>query len=148
MRPFFADQKYLAEGEALLGSEAAFLISFCFSFTLIDWFSGIAAKTGVIVSLSRLSSTPKNEPIWTFSPVSSRTSMAVAEECGSRFTVSQFALRGSWPSFLGHIPSCIRSAREIEVPKLKALRNRLLLAFCRSPGKQSTRRDSPANVSG
>ena len=38
-----------------------------------------------------------------------------SEECGSRFTVSQFAVRGSWPSFVGPISSCTRLAARLKL---------------------------------
>jgi hypothetical protein len=44
-------------------------------------------------------------------------------------------------------PELHPTGREVEAPKVKALRNRLLLAFCSSPGRQPTSRDSSANVS-
>jgi hypothetical protein len=52
--PFLADQKYLAEGEALFGKAAwkpAFLISFCVCLTLVDCLLESAAKSSVIASL-------------------------------------------------------------------------------------------------
>jgi hypothetical protein len=60
------------------------------------------------------------------------------------------AVRGPWfvAIFRRSHPELHSLGREVEAPKLKALRNRLLLAFCRSPGRQPTSRDSSANVRG
>src|ERR1700756_2229902 len=47
-------------------------------------------------------------------------------ECGSRSVVR---------SHVSSHPELHPTGREVEAPKLKALRNHLLLAFCRSPGR-------------
>ena len=88
MGPLLADQKYLADGEALFGSEiwkAVFSISFCFCLTFLDRLPGTAAKSKVIASLSRRSRTPKSEPTSIRSPVSSRTSLLSARAKDSPF---------------------------------------------------------------